>query len=99
MYRELPRDTSRLSPDVLESTAQRGGPSEAAQTGPDAETLELLFCSPTPSPGECEGFFKDYSLFLERGREGEKHQCVVASRAPPTACDPGMCQTGDPSIH
>ena len=37
-------------------------------------------------------------LFLERGRkgerEGEKHQCVVASHAPPTgdlACNPGMC--------
>ena len=37
-------------------------------------------------------------LFLERGkegeREGEKHQCVVASCVPPTrdlACNPGMC--------
>ena len=33
-------------------------------------------------------------LFRERGKEGEKHQCVVASRAPPTgdlACHPGMC--------
>ena len=37
-------------------------------------------------------------LFLERlkegEQEGEKHQCVVASRVPPTgdlACDPGMC--------
>ena len=30
-------------------------------------------------------FFKDFIyLFLERGREGEKHQCVVASEAPPT---------------
>ena len=36
-------------------------------------------------------------LFLERGREGEregeKHQCVVASHAPTTgdlACNPGM---------
>ena len=35
-------------------------------------------------------FFKDFMyLFLERGegkgeREGEKHQCVVASHAPPT---------------
>ena len=36
-------------------------------------------------------------LFLERGREGEregeKHQCVVASHVPPTgdlACNPGM---------
>ena len=37
-------------------------------------------------------------IFRERGkegeREGEKHQCVVASWAPPTgdlACNPGMC--------
>ena len=37
------------------------------------------------------------SLFRERGREGEregeKHQCVVASHVPPTgdlACNPGM---------
>ena len=37
-------------------------------------------------------------IFRERGREGErdgeKHQCVVHSRAPPTgdlACNPGMC--------
>ena len=45
-------------------------------------------------------FFLRFYLFLfkERGREGEregeKHQCVVASHAPPTrdmACDPGMC--------
>ena len=31
---------------------------------------------------------------MEGEREGEKHQCVVASRAPPTgdlACNPGMC--------
>ena len=41
--------------------------------------------------------FKDFIyLFLEKreGREGEKHQRVVASRAPPTgdlACNPGMC--------
>ena len=44
-------------------------------------------------------FLKDFIyLFLERGREGEregeKHQCVVASQAPPTgdlARIPGMC--------
>ena len=37
-------------------------------------------------------------MFRERGkegeREGEEHQCVVASHAPPTgdlACTPGMC--------
>ena len=45
-------------------------------------------------------FLKDFIyLFLERGgregeREGEKHQCVVASHVPPTgdlACNPGMC--------
>ena len=41
-------------------------------------------------------------LFLERGREGEregeKHQCVVASRAPPTgflAHNPGTCPDGE----
>ena len=45
-------------------------------------------------------FLKRFYLFLlrERGREGEregeKHQCVVASHVPPTgdvACNPGMC--------
>ena len=42
-------------------------------------------------------FYRLY-LFLERGegreKEGEKHQCVFASRVPPTgdlACNPGMC--------
>ena len=40
-------------------------------------------------------FVKIFYLFIfrERGREGEKHQCVVASHAPPTAdlaCTPGM---------
>ena len=56
-------------------------------------------------------FFKDFNYwFLERGREGEregeKHQCVVASRAPPTedlVHNPGMCpdwdSTGDPLVH
>ena len=47
---------------------------------------------PLPSqtyPGvQCSNFFKDFIyLFLERGREGEregeKHQCVVASHALP----------------
>ena len=34
------------------------------------------------------------SIFRERGMEGEKHQCVVASHVSPTgdlACNPGMC--------
>ena len=39
-------------------------------------------------------FKKDFiDLFLERGREEEKHQCVVAPRMPPTgdlACNPGI---------
>ena len=56
-------------------------------------------------------FFLDfiYFVFRERGREGEregeKHPCVVASEAPPTADlahNPGMCpdrsQTGNPSV-
>ena len=37
-------------------------------------------------------------MFREKGREGEregeKHQCVVTSHAPPTgdlACNPGLC--------
>ena len=44
-------------------------------------------------------FFKFlFIYFLDRGegweKEGEKHQCVVALRMPPTgdlACNPGMC--------
>ena len=45
-------------------------------------------------------FLKRFYLFIlrEKGREGEregeKHQCVVASHASPTgnlACSPGMC--------
>ena len=41
-------------------------------------------------------FFKRLYLFIfrERGRGGEKHQCVFASYTPPTrdrACNPGMC--------
>ena len=40
--------------------------------------------------------FLIFYLFLEGkgGREGEKHQCVVASCAPPTGeltCNPGIC--------
>ena len=34
------------------------------------------------------------SIFRERGMEGEKHQCVVASHVSPTgdlACNPGIC--------
>ena len=44
--------------------------------------------------------FKDFFLFLERvrkgEREGEKHQCMVASQAPPTgdlAYNPSMSPT------
>ena len=45
-------------------------------------------------------FFKKlyFFIFRERGmegeREGEKHQCVIASHIAPTgdlACNPGMC--------
>ena len=42
--------------------------------------------------------FKRFYLFLERGREGEKHQRVVASCVPPTgdlAHNPGMCKGVD----
>ena len=47
-------------------------------------------------------FKKRFSLFLERGegreKEGEKHQCSVASPVPPTgdlAHNPGMCPDWD----
>ena len=40
-------------------------------------------------------FFKIYLfIFRQRGREGEKPQCLVASRTPPTgdlAHNPGLC--------
>ena len=39
-------------------------------------------------------FFKDFIYLFEGEGEGEKHQCVVASHAPPTgdqAWNPGMC--------
>ena len=51
-----------------------------------------------------EGFLKIIYLFIFRQREregerqGDKHQCVVASCAPPTgdlACNPGMCPYGE----
>ena len=54
-------------------------------------------------------FLKDFFNFLfsergegrEGGREGEKHQCVVASCTPPAgdlACNPGMCP-GRPALN
>ena len=55
-------------------------------------------------------FLKRFYLFLEKGREGgreeEKHQCVVASGAPPMgtwpttqACALTGDRTSDPSVH
>ena len=52
-------------------------------------------------------FLKIYLLiFSERGREGEregeKHQCVVASHAPPTgdlAYNPGMCPDWESNLR
>ena len=53
-------------------------------------------------------FFLRFTYFLERGRErekeGEKHQCVVASCTPPTgdlAGNPGMwpdCESNPPPL-
>ena len=49
-------------------------------------------------------FFLRFYLLLEGrkegGREGEKHQCVGASHAPPTvdlARNPGMCPAWEPN--
>ena len=59
----------------------------------------------------CVCIFKNIYLFLERGREGEregeKHQCVVASRMPPQvgtwpatqACALTRNRTGDPVVR
>ena len=46
-----------------------------------------------------QAFFNRLHLFIlergrEREREGEKHQCVVASHGPPLGdltCNPGLC--------
>ena len=45
-------------------------------------------------------------IFREKGREGqrevEKHQCVVASRTPPTgdlACNTGMCPDWESNLR
>ena len=54
---------------------------------------------PPSVPRTIQTLYKYYlCIFREIGREGEreeeKHQCVVASHAPPTgdlACNPGMC--------
>ena len=47
-------------------------------------------------PGPCVLFLKILFIFRQRGREGEKHQCVVASYVPPhwgtwPAIHAGMC--------
>ena len=59
---------------------------------------EALICYPTQSRIHCLIFLKDFTnLFLERGegrQKAKKHQCVVASRTPPTgdpAHNPDMC--------
>ena len=49
-------------------------------------------------------FKKRFYLFLDRGegREGEKHQCVVASHTPPTGdltCNPGMCPDWESNLQ
>ena len=41
-----------------------------------------------------DNFLKTFYFFLERRKEGEKHQCVVASHVAPSghqAHNPGMC--------
>ena len=63
----------------------------------DSEPLKEFLRPNASCP--CPSFLKDFMyLFLERGkegkREGEQHQCVVASHTSPTgdlACSPGMC--------
>ena len=54
----------------------------------DSDSITLLFIL------EFKKFLKRFYLFLGREKEGGKHQCVVASYAPPSgdvARNPGMC--------
>ena len=47
-------------------------------------------------------FLRFYLFILERGREGEKYQCVVASRMPPTGDlthNPGMCPDWESNLQ
>ena len=60
-----------------------------------ASPFPILFLTSLPLKKK-KGFY--LIIFRERGREGEregeKHQCVIASHAPPTgdlAHNPGMC--------
>ena len=61
-----------------------------------------------PDPSITGVFFLRFYLFIfrERGREGEregeKYQCVAASRAPPTgdlACNPGVCPDWESNLE
>ena len=60
-------------------------------TGKESKQLALNLCRETQ-----DNFLKRFYLFtfIERGREGEKHQCGCASHMPATgdlACNPGVC--------
>ena len=82
----------------------RAGRENPEGTGIQAEPTLRLACrvgvSPHPRSLIMRGFLKKilFYLFLESGegreKQGEKRQCVVTSRSPPTgdlACNPGMC--------
>ena len=82
---------------------------EESRSVASTETVSIKYPSQTHpislSPFKCFQItslfrsFKDFIYFIFREgkwgeREGEKHQCVVASRVPSTgdlACNPGMC--------
>ena len=91
-----PSSTARL--DLLLQVLSTEGPAVVKQKKAISYVL-WIFDLVTPYEIHVVGF-KDfiYIYILQKGRErereGEKHQCVVASHAPPTgklACNPGMC--------
>ena len=83
-----------------ETEAPGRGSDGAGILGPQQHVGVGIFSACCSTSINCSLFFKRFYLFIfrERGtegeREGEKHQCVVASCMPPTgnpAYNPGMC--------
>ena len=79
--------------------------STSASTATDRNCQSLIWLLAHPFLFVCFKILFIY-LFLERGKEGEKHQCMVAFHVPPTG-DLAATQaraltgnrTGDPLVH
>ena len=97
----LSRGGHLLTPAGRRWTARGAGWHGPSSWGAPTYSLGFSRCptlAPTPPLVGTFIFLRFYLfIFRERGkerREGKKHQCAVASHAPPTgdlACNPGMC--------